>query len=150
MLGFGLGLRFSFRGGLWCGVSLRLGFRCSGGLLHFCRRLLVFCRWAGRRAAIGRDLEAQHANQLPGVGQHLNLPVAFHVLREVLLVRPGAIALLAAAMNIQGNTLKLLAVVLPHVVNALIQAARRIDCRVRVNTRATQLADAQAVDALTR
>ena len=57
----------------------------------------------GRQRVVG-DLEAQGADHLPGFGDHAHLPTAHRVGGEVLLVGPGAVALVAAAVDVQGAT----------------------------------------------
>src|SRR5690606_20653381 len=95
-----------------------------------------------------RDLETQHTNQLPVLGQHTNLPVARRVAREVLFVGPGAVAFLAPAVDVQGDAVDFLAVELPDVINPLVQAARRVDRGVGIESAAPDLLGADFVQAV--
>jgi hypothetical protein len=81
----------------------------------------------GRPVPTGGHLETQHADDLPVFGHYPHLPVAHRVAGEVLLVGPGTVTLLASAMDIQGNTVHLLAVEFPDVEDSLVQSARRVD-----------------------
>ena len=74
-----------------------------------------------------QNLEAQHTDHLPGFGDHAHLPAAFGGRGEVELVRPGPVALLATATDVQGDAIDLVAIVLPDVIDALVKTARGID-----------------------
>src|SRR5471030_3330211 len=71
--------------------------------------------WRVRLCCVS-DFEAQHANDLSVLRQHPHLPAAYRIGGEVLLVRPGAVAFVAPAVDIQGNAVDLFAVEFPHMV----------------------------------
>ncbi|ELQ17443.1 hypothetical protein A986_09870 [Pseudomonas fluorescens BRIP34879] len=102
-----------------------------GGLLHRLRGIVRLC--------CVRHFEAQHADHLPIFGEHLHLPAPCCVAGEVLFVSPGAVAFLASAVDIEGDAVDLFAVEFPHMVDPLIQPARRIDGGVGVQPAAAQL-----------
>src|SRR5690606_17185202 len=92
-------------------------------------------RWCARLALRrGDHLETQHADHLPGLGDHSHPPAPFGGGREVELVRPGTITLLAPAADVQGNAIDFPTVVLPDVIDALVEAAWGIDRGVGVET----------------
>ncbi|RMV21868.1 hypothetical protein ALP14_05550 [Pseudomonas amygdali pv. myricae] len=135
----------------------RLGRRC---LLLFLLRLIGGCRFrcgflsrvAARlefdypacrsfhgRLIVVSDHKAQHADHLAVLGQHPHLPAPCHVLREVLFACPGAIAFLASAVNVQRDPVHLFAFMPPHMVDTLVQTARRIDSGIRIQAAVAQL-----------
>ncbi len=61
---------------------------------------------------------------------------------------PGPVALLAAAVDIQGDAVELLPVEHPHVIDALVEAARRVDRGIGEQALAAQLGGADLLQAV--
>uniref|UniRef100_A0A1I8AM75 PE-PGRS family protein n=1 Tax=Steinernema glaseri TaxID=37863 RepID=A0A1I8AM75_9BILA len=93
-------------------------------------------------------LEAQHADHLAVFGEHAHLPVPDRVAGEHLLVGPGAVALLAPAIDVQGNAIDLFAVLFPYVVDAFVEAARGLDRGIGIEPGAADLAGADLLQAV--
>src|SRR5690606_38447567 len=82
----------------------------------------------------GDRLDTPRSDHPPGLGDHSHPPAPFGGGREVELVRPGTITLLAPAADVQGNAIDFPTVVLPDVIDALVEAAWGIDRGVGVET----------------
>ncbi|RML24842.1 hypothetical protein ALQ98_05593 [Pseudomonas syringae pv. lapsa] len=130
--------RRGFRCGLFSRVAARLELDYPPGRSLDCRLVIV------------SDDKPQHADHLAVLGQHPHLPASRHVLREVLLARPGAIAFLAAAVDIQRDAVHLFAFMPPHMVDTLIQATRRVDGGVRIQAAVAQLLGADQRNTVAR
>lgn len=79
------------------------------------------------------NFKPQHANHLIGFRHYLNLPIAFSVSGEVGFVRPGLVALVVAAADVEGDFVKFFSVVKPLVIDAFAQSARCMYGGVGVN-----------------
>ena len=66
------------------------------------------------------DLKPQNPNHLVGLCHNRNFPMACDLLGEIHFMAPSAIALLAAALNIQRDLIQLFAVAAPLVVDAFV------------------------------
>src|SRR5690606_15941814 len=102
------------------------GKACASACWRHGRSLPRACRIFARRWGVDRHYaEVQATDHLPGFGQYQHLPSTRRLRGEMALVRPGPVAFLATAADIQRNAVDLDTVQSPDATDARLPAARR-------------------------
>ena len=80
----------------------------------------------------GRNIKPHDANDLIVFRTNLNPPTPLRRDRDVAFVRPGAETGFTTAVHLEGNTVDLLAIMKPVVIDILAEPQRCLDGRISV------------------